>query len=99
MTGRMIQTAIVTVLMFVLMFGIGFILNMLLKTTWLPLYLYIVLVIGTVVWFWTKEDTSLWVTVRGFAIPDYMAAIGGLAGAWLTGTTIHTLRVKGFKMF
>ena len=85
--------------MFVLMFGIGFILNMLLKTTWLPLYLYFILVIGVIIWFWRKEDTSLLTTVSEFAIPDYAAAIGGLLGAWLTGTTIKTLRIKGYKMF
>lgn len=95
----MIQVAIVTILMFVLMFGIGFILNMLLKTTWLPLYMYIILVIGTVIWFWTKENTTFWATFKGFAAPDYSLMIGGLLGAYLTGTTIRTLRVKGYKMF
>ena len=95
----MIQVAIVTVLMFVLMFGIGFILNMLLKTTWLPLYMYILLVIGTIIWFWTKEETTFWETFKGFAIPDYSLMIGGLIGSILTGTTIKTLRVKGYKMF
>ena len=95
----MIQTAIVTILMFVLIFGIGFILNMLLKTSWLPLYLYFALVVGVVIWFWTKDETSLLTTISEFAIPDYAAAIGGLLGAWLSGKTIHMLRVKGYKMF
>ena len=95
----MIQTAIVTVLMFVLMFGIGFILNMLLKTTWLPLYLYIATVIGMLIWYWTKEEDSFWTLIGNFGVPDYAMAIGGLAGAWLTATTIRTLREKGYKMF
>ena len=95
----MIQVAIIAVLMFVLMFGIGFILNMLLKTTWLPNYMYGLLVIGLIVWFWSKDDGSLWTTLAAFAIPDYVAFIGGLAGAWLSGVTIRTLRVKGYKMF
>nr|WP_313782458.1 YuiB family protein [Paenibacillus larvae] len=40
----MIQLVIVTVLLFVLFFGLGFILNMLIKTTWLPIYMYFLLV-------------------------------------------------------
>lgn len=103
----MIQVAIVTVLMFVLIFGIGFILNMLLKTTWLPIYLYALLVIGVIVWFWSKEGgDGFWTqfdvlaaSLRGFAFPDYAAAIGGLAGAILSGTTIRALRSKGYRMF
>ncbi len=95
----MIQAAIVTILMFVLMFGIGFILNMLLKTTWLPLYLYILLVIGLVIWYWTKEDAGIWTTLSEFAVPDYLAFVGGLAGSILTGSAIKMLRVKGYKMF
>ncbi len=95
----MIQSAIVTILMFVLMFGIGFILNMLLKTTWLPLYLYILLVIGLIIWYWNNEGGSVWATLSEFAAPDYLAFVGGLAGSILTGSAIRTLRVKGYKMF
>jgi len=103
----MIQLAIVTVLMFVLFFGIGFILNMLLKTTWLPVYLYVLLVIGVIVWFWSKEGGAGFLTrfdvlvesIGGFAFPDYAAAIGGLIGALLSGTAIRSLRAKGYKMF
>jgi Na+/alanine symporter len=95
----MIQVAIITILMFVIMLGLGFILNMLLKTTWLPLYAYILLVIGILIWFWNKEDGTLWNTISEFAFPDYAAAVGGVVGAWLSGSTINTLRLNGYKMF
>ena len=95
----MIQVAILFVLMFVIMLGIGFILNMLLKTTWLPLYAYGLLIIGILVWFAFKEEGSFWVTIQSFDIPDYLTAVGGILGAWMSGSTIRTLRENGFKMF
>lgn len=95
----MIQVAIIIVLMFVIMLGIGFILNMLLKTTWLPLYAYALLIVGIVITFLIKEDGGFWDTISSFAFPDYAAAIGGFIGAWMSGSTIRTLRVNGFKMF
>ena len=95
----MIQVAIIIVLMFVIMLGIGFILNMLLKTTWLPLYAYGLLVVGIVIWFVVKDDGGIWSTISSFAFPDYAAAIGGLIGAWVSGSAINTLRLNGFKMF
>jgi hypothetical protein len=95
----MIQTAIAAILIFVLVFGIGFILNMLIKTTWLPLYGYLLLLAGTVVWFWRRDGLAFADTLAGFGIPDYAAMIGGLLGAWLSGHTIRLLRAKGYKMF
>lgn len=95
----MIQVAILFVLMFVIMLGIGFILNMLLKTTWLPLYAYGLLIVGIVIWWIVKEDGTWWDTIQTFSFPDYTTAIGGLIGAWLSGSAIRTLRTNGFKMF
>jgi amino acid transporter len=95
----MIQVAILFVLMFVIMLGIGFILNMLLKTTWLPLYAYGMLIVGILIWFVVKEDGTFWETIQSFDIPDYLTAVGGFLGAWLSGSTINALRVNGFKMF
>jgi hypothetical protein len=95
----MIQVAILFVLMLVIMLGIGFILNMLLKTTWLPLYAYGLLIVGILIWFVVKEEGTPWDTIQTFDIPDYLTAIGGLLGAWLSGSTIRTLRENGFKMF
>lgn len=95
----MIQTAIATLLIFVLAFGIGFILNMLLKTSRFPLYGYLVLLAGMIVWFWRKDGGTLGATLAGFGVPDYAAMIGGLIGAWLSGSAINLLRAKGYKMF
>lgn len=92
----MIQLAIATLLLFVLTFGVGFIFNMLLKTTHFPVYLYMAVVIGMIVYWAVKgtltENMSEYVVI---AVPF----IGGLIGAYLSGRVIHTLRVKGYKMF
>lgn len=48
-----LQAVIATILIFVLAFGVGFILNMLLKTTWFPVFLYAATVVGLgVYWAW-----------------------------------------------
>lgn len=94
----MLQLIIVTVLLFVLFFGLGFILNMLMKTTWFPIYGFVVLIIGTVVYQGVKSG-SIMDNVAGYSFVDYIAMIGGLIGAWLSGWTIQQLRVKGYKMF
>lgn len=75
-------------LFLILMFGIGFILNMILKTTWLPLGLYLILVV--ILWFYygTFKGGDLLVLVGG-----------GLSGAFLSGWTIKILRSKGYRMF
>ena len=94
----MVQLVIVTVLMFVLFFGLGFILNMLMKTTWFPIYGYIALVIGLMI-YWAYGTSSLASNLTGFTITDYIPAVGGLIGAAVSGAAIRTLRIKGFKMF
>jgi hypothetical protein len=95
---KVLQLIIATVLLFVLFFGLGFILNMLLKTTWFPLYAYIALVIGLVVYEGVR-DGSIWGNVTSYTLVDMVAAIGGLIGAVLGGYTIQMLRTKGYKMF
>ncbi len=94
----MIQLLIVTVLMLVLFFGLGFILNMLLKTTWFPIYGYIILVIGLVL-YWAWGSGSLASNIAEYTFADYIPAIGGLIGAVLSGSAIKALRERGFKMF
>lgn len=94
----MIQVVIATVLMLVLFFGIGFILNMLLKTTWFPVYGYILLIIGLVI-YWEFGTSTLASNIAEYSFVEYITAIGGLAGAILSGSAIKTLRVRGFKMF
>ncbi|MFC4076002.1 YuiB family protein [Salinithrix halophila] len=79
---------VVAVLLFTFMgFGISFILNMILKTTWVPLVLYAGLL------------TYYFVTMGVLKSGDYlmlaMGLIGILAGSW----TIRYLRVNGYRMF
>lgn len=74
------QLVIVTVSLFVLFFGLGFILNMLMKTTWFPIYGYIALVIGMVI-YWGCSAGSLGSNLAEYSIVDYIPAVGGLIGA------------------
>lgn len=88
-----------TVLMFVLFYGIGFILNMLIKTTWLPVYLYIIVLIGlNIYWHWGAGESFITI-ISSYSIEDYIHALGGLAGAYLSGITLRFLRKKGYQMF
>ena len=92
------QLIIVTVLLFVLFFGLGFILNMLLKTTWFPIYGYIALVIGLII-YWGWGTGSLMTNLMSYRLGDYIPAVGGLIGAALSGYAIRKLRTLGYKMF
>jgi hypothetical protein len=93
----LIQLIIATVLLLVLFFGIGFILNMLMKTTWFPVYVYFAVVIIFVV-YWGNAS-SLTDSGSSYTYADIITAIGGLAGAVLSGSAIKALRLRGFKMF
>ncbi len=93
----MIQLIIGTLLLFVLFYGLAFIVDMLLKTTWLPLYLYIALVIVYVYFNWSEG--SFLASIRGYTYVDYIPAIGGLIGAYFGSWSIQLLRKKGYKMF
>jgi hypothetical protein len=75
-------------LLFVLFFGMGFILNMILKTTWLPLLIFlgVVLYVG-------RGVTDI------FTVLNVVLFLSGLAGAISGIWTIKTLRVKGYRMF
>lgn len=94
----MLQLIIVTVLLFVLFFGLGFILNMLMKTTWFPIYGYIALLIGLFI-YWEWGSGTLASNLAEYSFVDYIPFVGGLIGAVFSGTTIKSLRQKGFKMF
>ncbi|MBU6146110.1 MAG: hypothetical protein KGO83_05370 [Paenibacillaceae bacterium] len=93
-----LQLIIVSLLSFVLMFGMGFILNMLLKTTWLPIALYVLLIGGLFVYF-GHGIQNVWSDVGEYGFADWLAIACGLGGAALSGWTIRTLREKGFRMF
>jgi len=75
-------------LLFVLFFGLGFILNMILKTTWLPLIIYLVVVI-----YIGKDVNHIFTLVN--AVLFFSGLAGAIGGVW----TIKTLRAKGYKMF
>jgi hypothetical protein len=85
-----LQHIIGAVLIFVLFFGIGFIVNMLIKTTWFPIWLYLIVVLPLAMWFGDFTVLSADFAVYG---------VGGLAGAALSGSIIRTLRRQGYKMF
>jgi uncharacterized membrane protein AbrB (regulator of aidB expression) len=100
--GKMgfIPVFILTVLFFVMMFGIGFILNMLMKTTWFPAYLFVLIILPVVIYsIWDRSAMSLWEHLSSFHFVDYLTGIAGLAGAILSGWTIQKLRFGGYKMF
>lgn len=83
----LIQLMISVPLIFILIFGIGFILNMILKTTWLPLILYLGLVLYIALGLKTAHISDITWFVAGL--------IGALGSAW----TIQFLRKKGYRMF
>ncbi|MEY4479330.1 MAG: hypothetical protein RLZZ267_8 [Bacillota bacterium] len=96
---HVIQLTIVFLLFFVLLFGIGFILNMLLKTTYFPLYAYLLAALPfAIYWYWDSE-LSVSANLTSFQAADYLIAVSGLIGAWLSGKTIQTLRNNGYRMF
>ena len=98
MVDNIFQVIVIAVLAFVLMFGIAFILNMLLKTTWFPIYGYIVVILGIFIYMdWGTGN--LFQSIAEYGLIDWLAVVAGLAGAYVGGRTIRTLRVRGFKMF
>ena len=82
------QLIISVPLFLVLCFMIGFILNMLIKTTWLPLVIYA----GLVLWVLYKTEGI-------FQLPEYVVFFSGLAGTILSIISIHMLRKRGYSMF
>lgn len=94
----LLQLLIATTLFFVLLFGIGFILNMLLKTTWFPIYVYVFVMVPLVVYSQWETGTLL-DNLAAYSWVDYLTGIGGLAGAILSGKTIQVLRKNGYQMF
>lgn len=86
---QILQNFILLILAFTMFFGLGFIINMLLKTTWFPIYAYVALIVGLVWWSW---GTS-------YAFVDILPLLSGLLGAIASAGVIRALRVKGYKMF
>lgn len=96
---QFIPVLVLMVLFFVMMFGIGFILNMLMKTTWFPSYLFIIVILPVVVYSLWDHTASLMSHLGSFHIVDYMTGVAGLAGALISGWAIRKLRLGGYKMF
>lgn len=94
-----IMVIILMMLFFVMMFGIGFILNMLMKTTWFPIGFYIVIVLPATIWMLWKSDLTFIGNIGSYGLVDYLTALAGLAGAFVSGKTIDLLRKSGYKMF
>lgn len=92
-----LQFFVATLLAFCIFLGLGFILNMLLKTTWLPVYVYFIVVMIIIYSFW--EDGEFIDYMKGTTISDVILFLGGLAGAILSGYLIKVLRDKGYKMY
>lgn len=92
---ELIQEIIGTVLFFVFAFGIGFILNMLIKTTWFPMWFYIVVVLPISVWYLWKPDLTF-LSFLGVFLWPLVAVVGG---GWASGWAIKTLRKNGYGMF
>ena len=92
---EIVQEIIGAILFFVLLFGIGFILNMLLKTTWLPAWLWVIVFIPLGVWHYWKPG----LTLGSFLAVWLPAIIASTAGAIASGWAIRKLRKSGYKMF
>lgn len=91
------QLIIGIVIILVLFFGLSFILNMLLKTTYLPVLFYVIFIIGWLIYFY---DSGSWLDYLGeYGWVDIVYAACGLIGVLAGGLTIQKLRKLGFKMF
>lgn len=99
MIGSILQMTVGTLLSFVLFFGIGFILNMLIKTTWMPVYLYVIVIIPLAVWYFWDKSIGLADNLIRFGVIDLLPLLAGIGGAYVSGWAIRALRRGGYKMF
>ncbi|MCM3748185.1 YuiB family protein [Paenibacillus pasadenensis] len=95
----MLQIAIAMVLFFVMMFGIGFILNMLMKTTWFPIYLFLIVLVPLYIWSTWDHSLSFGANFSVFTFVDWLPVFAALIGAYVSGYAIRALRIGGYKMF
>jgi len=91
------QLIIGVIIIFVLFFGLSFILNMLIKTTYVPVIFYIIFIIGWLIY--DYESGSWGAYLAEYGIIDIIYALIGLVGVISGGLTIQKLRKMGFKMF
>lgn len=74
-------------LFFVLTFGLGFIINMIVKTTWAPSYLFVIIVA-----FFVYRSGGM----NGL---DATILLFGLIGVIVSGVVMKMLRKRGYRMF
>lgn len=94
-----IMFILLMVIFFVMMFGISFILNMLMKTTWFPIGVYVIILLPIAFIMLWKQDLSVMENVMGIGLQGYLTVVAGFSGAYLSGKTIHFLRKSGYRMF
>jgi hypothetical protein len=95
----MLQIVLAMMLFFVMMFGIGFILNMLMKTTWFPVYLFIIVLLPLGIYYTWDKSASFSANLTGYTFIDALPAITALIGALVSGWAIRALRRAGYKMY
>jgi hypothetical protein len=99
MFGAIMFSIVGSMLCIVLFFGIGFILNMLIKTTWFPLWLFFIIVAPLGIWHLWQPDLSLTANLQSLLVSDIILIIAGAFGAYMSGWAIRALRRGGYKMF
>ncbi|WP_114570214.1 YuiB family protein [Exiguobacterium flavidum] len=104
---HIIQAVIGSVLYLVMFFSIGFILNMLLRSTWIMLVVYPVIIIMMIdnqstIDYITKSSTAfanLGDRFSGLQTADVLMFTAGLLGIVAAGLSIRFLRKSGYQMF
>ncbi len=104
---HIIQAVIGSVLYLVMFFSIGFILNMLLRSTWVMLVLYPVILImvidnqSTLEYFTNAREAipNLGDRIAGLQAADITMFAAGFAGIIIAGLSIRFLRKSGYQMF
>lgn len=104
---ELVQLFISMVLFLVLFFGIAFILNMVLKVTWMMVFIYPVIVLlfinetplGQFFSSPGESFSALWESVTSMLLADYLLFGSGLVGIIIAGASIRYLRKSGYTMF
>ncbi|WP_256759814.1 YuiB family protein [Cohnella sp. WQ 127256] len=97
--GGILFAIVGSMLCLVLFFGIGFILNMLIKTTWFPFWLFLIIVTPLGIWQLWQDDISVTENIQSMLVSDMILIVAGAVGAYLSGWAIRALRRGGYKMF
>ena len=101
------QIIISIALFMILFFGIGFIVNMLLRSSWIPAIIYpfiVILIVDRVhlYEYFTHFQTSAIDLIHQFELlkpVDITVLTSGFVGTIVAGVIIRMLRVRGYQMF